>query len=89
MFKKNCKVSNSHALSNKDKKQLKAYLSSKQNFSLASISLLFDDKEHELHIEKLVGQRTVVYSRNEIPLLFNPEGTKANTTLFPSCYFMF
>jgi predicted ribosome-associated RNA-binding protein Tma20 len=30
-----------------------------------------------------------VYSRNEIPLLFNPEGAKPNTTLFPSCYFLF
>jgi len=64
-------------------------LSTKQGFSPASISLLFDHKEHDIHIEKLVGQRTVVYSRNEIPLLFNPEGAKANTTLFPSCYFMF
>ena len=75
MFKKQCKVSNQHAVSNKDKKRIKEQLL-KQHFSPESLSVLWDG-EDELFIEKLVGCKAVVYARDDTPLLFAPEGSKA------------
>ena len=64
MFKKSCKVSNSHALSNKDKKKLKDQLVNKQGYTKESIESIF---EGDLFMDKLVGQKAVVYSKNGTP----------------------
>jgi len=45
MFKKRVKISNSHALSNKDKKNLKALLT-KLDYDEDAIKHFFDDKKY-------------------------------------------
>ena len=51
MFKKQFKVSNSHALANKDKKKLKEQLL-KQSFDPPSIDALLEAKD-DLYLDKL------------------------------------
>ena len=86
MFKKSCKVSNSHALSNKDKKRVKEQLIVKQGFKKESVDLI---SQGDLFMDKLVGVKAVVYSKDGTPMLFAPDGNKPNSMLFPSLYFMF
>ena len=61
MFKKPFKVSNSHALSNKDKKNLKQQLE-KLDYDEEIIKFLLTDvDESSLMIDKLAGSKQIIY----------------------------
>ena len=96
MFKKRVKISNSHQLSNKDKKQLKEQLL-KLEYYPDIVEQFFNDKNYQdenegdddvkLTMDKLQGARAVLYSRGGQPYLFNPD-SKGNVVL-PSMYLLF
>ena len=86
MFKKSFKVSKSHALSNKDRKKMIEQMINKQGYSEEAVAIIQDG---DLFIDKLVGVKAVVYSKDGIPMLFAPDGKKQNSMIFPSLYFMF
>ena len=90
MFKKPFKVSNSHPLSNKDKKNLNTQLT-KLDFNEACVThLLKDDnydEEAKLMIDKLTGSKTIIYQRDGTPYMFSPDH-KIGPVL-PSLYTLF
>jgi hypothetical protein len=82
MFKKRFKVSNSHPISNKDRKALKDLLL-KLEFEPDYINHFLTDKNFEAEFEneedcqicmdKITGQRVVLYSRGSTPFLFTAD----------------
>jgi len=95
MFKKRVKISNSHVISNKDKKNLKESLV-KLGYGQDFIDQFFDDKnyedefeedaEHKIAMDKVHGTKVVLYSRGGTPFLFSVD-QKHGPTL-PTMYFM-
>ena len=82
MFKKRVKISNSHAVSNKDRKILKE-LMSKLDYDKDYVDHFFNDKNYEaegldeddikLQMDKVQGQRIVMYQRGGTPYLFKDD----------------
>jgi len=88
MFKKQYKISNSHALANKDKKKIREILI-KQSFDPASIDAFLDDKRYECELlqDKLQGSKTHLLSRGKTPLMFSVD-SKVPAYL-PTIYLLF
>ena len=68
MFKKAFKVSNSHSVSNKDKKKVREKLVQKQGYSAALADYILNDENYdedssELRVNKIMGTRLAYYSR--------------------------
>ena len=81
MFKKRFKVSNSHAVSNKDRKNLRQEML-KQGYDEQLITHFLNDKnyggssrdggceDNSLTMDKLAGSRCVIYNRGNTPYFF-------------------
>jgi len=96
MFKKRFKISNSHPLSNKDRKNLRDQLL-KLQYDADSVTHFLNDKNYvdmdeqedgaRLCMDKIQGSKAVLYSRGGIPYLFCPELKQA--PILPSIYLLF
>jgi predicted ribosome-associated RNA-binding protein Tma20 len=90
MFKKKFKISTHHSLSSKDKKKLKEAMT-KFQYEPSSLEQFFDDSNYDdeqLVIEKIQGQRSIIYSRAKIPLIYASD-SKPGSILLPSLYVLF
>ena len=95
MFKKPFKVSNSHSLSNKDKKKLREKLVQKQKYSAQLVDHILSDANYdsddEFKVCKIAGSKCAYYQRGANPLLFCADGDKltSHVPIEPSLYLVF
>ena len=96
MFKKPIKVSNEHAIKNKDVKKMREKLVTKQGFSEPLADKILKDENYpddsmELKVAKLQGSKVAYYARGQNPLFFCSDGDKltTNTPLEPTIYLLF
>jgi len=80
MFKKKVKVSQSHAISNKDRKGLKEQMVVKQQFDAKGVDKLLDG---EIQCCKLQGLKAVLYQKDKAPLFF-AMNSKPGTEVLPT-----
>ena len=94
MFKKRVKISNSHPLSNKDRKSLNQQMA-KLDYDSAKVTHFLNDKnyvdadneENELMMDKVTGSKMIIYQRGGTPYLISPDAKLG--PIMPTMYFLY
>ena len=94
MFKKRVKISNSHAVSNKDRKNLSAQMA-KLDYDAAKVTHLLNDKNYideneedsSLMMDKVAGSKMLIYQRGGTPYLISPDAKVG--PVMPTLYTLF